>query len=136
MRDKVLILSDEIKQIHEQYLGQVGPGGRKVWPRAIKERVLELDRLVGSTKKTAELSGLSIDTIYLWRSQAKLAGFKALSVVENKTPSVTVTVTKPEQLKDFQELKSVTVTVTTPKGYKIENLPANLAVEFLLKVKL
>lgn len=135
MKQRLEILCDEIKQVHGQYLNEVGLGGRKVWPKAIKERVLELDRLTGSTKQTAALSGVSVDTIYLWRSQAKLKDFKSLAVVENKPSSVTVTVTKPKPTEE-SELKSVTVTVTTPKGYKIENLPANLAVEFLLKVKL
>jgi hypothetical protein len=116
MNNRLTILCDEIKQIHEQYVQQVGPSGRKAWPKAIKERALEVDRLVNSTKEAAELTGLSADLFYYWRSQAKKSGFKSLAVVEKKSPSVTVT-------------------VTTPKGYMIEGLPADMALEFLLKVR-
>ena len=92
MENRLSILCDEIKQIHEQYIQQVGPGGRKAWPKAIKERALEVDRLVGSTREAAKLTGLTADLFYYWRSRAKKTGFKSLTVVDKKSPSVTVTV--------------------------------------------
>lgn len=133
MENQIQILIDEIKQIRAQYVDEVGPGGGKAWPKAIKRRVLELDRLVKSTKRTAEVCGLSVDTIYQWRSEFKKASFKQLSVVNKKT----VTVTDTEYRKAAQvteDSRFVTVTVTTPKGFKIEGLPQDLALEFFLKI--
>ncbi len=100
MENKIQVLFEEIKQIHAQYVDEVGPGDRKAWPRAIKSRVLELDRMINSTKRTAEVCGLSVDTIYQWRAEVKKANFKQLSVVS----------------------RFITVTVTTPKGYKVAGL--------------
>lgn len=79
------------------------------------------------------LTGISPDTLYSWRVQAKAKQFKQLSVVGTK--SLTVTDTDAVIESDISNpLKSVTVTDTTPKGFLIEGLPPNLAVEFLLKI--
>ncbi len=135
MESRIETLVSEIKQLYVQYIEEVGRGGRKVWPKSIKERTLELDHLVGSTKRAAELSGLPADTLYLWRSEAKRKGFKSLAVVEQKPASpkksVTVTVTSPPSQgpKTF-----VNVTVKTPKGYVIEGLRLEDVIEFFLKV--
>ena len=133
MENQIQILIDEIKQIRSQYVDEVGPGGGKAWPKAIKNRVLELDRLVNSTKETADACGLSVDTIYAWRSEAKKANFKQLSIVNKK--SVTVTDTKSQKAAKISDSSSsVTVTVTTPKGFKIEGLSQDLIIEFLIKI--
>jgi len=71
--------------------------------------------LVGSCKKASEICGLSVDTIYQWRADAKKAQFKSIAVVESKSKSVTVT-----DRASRTDPISVTVTVTTPNGYKIE----------------
>ena len=117
MNDRVNQLTIEIRQICEQYLAEVGEGGYKVWPRSIKDRVLVLSDLVGSCKKASEICGLSVETIYQWRADAKKAQFKSIAVVESKTKSgaVTVPVSKALTAQEF-----VSVTVTTPNGYKIE----------------
>ncbi len=133
MENRIQILVEEINQIRAQYVNEVGPGGGKAWPKAIKARVLELDQLVKSTKQTAELSGLAVDTLYQWRSEAKKEKFKQISVVNNK--SVTVTDTNPRSRSVIPEnQRSVTVTVTTPKGFVIEGLPSELALDFLIKM--
>jgi hypothetical protein len=133
MENQIQILIEEIKQIRAQYVAEVGPGGGKAWPRAIKNRVLELDRLLNSTKRRAEVCGISVDTVYQWRSEAKKENFKQLSVVNKK--SVTVTDTKSQKLAQISEgSKFITVTVTTPKGFKVEGLTADLALELLLKL--
>jgi transposase len=117
MNDQVNQLTLEIKEIYGQYLAEVGEGGYKVWPKSIRDRTLLLSGLVGSCKKAAELSGLSVETIYQWRAEVKKSQFKSIAVVEKK--SKTVTVTEPV-LKAPVDQKLVTVTVTTPGGYKVE----------------
>jgi hypothetical protein len=87
----------EIKQICGQYLEEVGSGGYRVWPKSIRDRVLLLCDLVGSTKQAAELCGLSRETIYQWRAEVKKSQFKALAVVESKNKSAAVTVTKTSE---------------------------------------
>ena len=117
MNDRVNQLTVEIKDICEQYLAEVGEGGYKVWPRSIKDRVLVLSDLVGSCKKASEICGLSVETIYQWRADAKKSQFRSIAVVESKNKSVTVTAPNPS-LGVGQKI--VSVTVTTPGGYKIE----------------
>ena len=117
MNDRVNQLTVEIKDICEQYLAEVGEGGYKVWPRSIKDRVLVLSDLVGSCKKASEICGLSVETIYQWRADAKKSQFKSIAVIPSKNKSVTVTAPK---LNLGVGHKAVAVTVTTPNGYKIE----------------
>ena len=114
MNDRVNQLTSEIKQICEQYLAEVGEGGYKVWPRSIKDRILLLSDLVGSCKKASELCGLSVETIYQWRADAKKTQFKSIAVIESKNKSVTVTAP------NLKVSESASVTVTTPGGYKIQ----------------
>ena len=116
MNDRVKQLTIEIKEICEQYLAEVGDGGYKVWPRSIKDRVLVLSDLVGSCKKASELCGLSVETIYQWRADAKKSQFKSIAVVESKSKSVTVTTPSSKSANK----ESVSVTVMTPNGYRIE----------------
>lgn len=73
----------EIKQICGQYLEEVGSGGYRVWPKSIRDRALLLCDLVGSTKKAAEMCGISKETIYQWRAEAKKSHSK--SFLNNKT---------------------------------------------------
>lgn len=112
-------LTNEIKEICEQYLAEVGEGGYKVWPRSIKDRVLLLSDLVGSCKKASELCGLSVETIYQWRADVKKSQFKSIAVVESKSKSVAVTVPAPKTA-IVSSPESGSVTVTTPNGYRIE----------------
>ncbi len=133
MENRIQVLIEEIEQIRTQYIQEVGAGGRKVWPRAIKDRVLELDRLTQSTKRTADLSGFSVDTLYVWRAEIR-KNFKQLPVVKNK--SVTVTDIETRKLaKTSETLKFVTVTVTTPKGYRFEGFSPEFALELLFKME-
>lgn len=131
MEDQAQILVEEIKQILKQYVNEVGPGGRKVWPRAIRGRATKLSDLLGS-KRSAELTGLPVDTLYAWRADAKKASHKSLVVRNNKDKFATVTVTDKSPINPNEN--SVTVTVTTPNGFLIEGLPAGMAIDFLLKI--
>jgi transposase-like protein len=135
MKKTTAELISEIKQVHGQYLDEVGRGGHKVWPKSIKERVLELAESLGSAKQAAELCGISAHTIYQWRLFSKHNQFRALAVVDNKPRSPTVTVTNRGAPLSNRILKteSPTVTVTTPDGYIVKGLSAKQVLEFLLK---
>lgn len=135
MENRIQVLASEIKQIYEQYIREVGSGGRKVWPRAIKDRALELDSLMHSSKEAAKISGLPVDTIYLWRSEVKKSKFKSLPVVRSKSVTVTDAKLPSPQPRTLIDSSSVTVTVTTPKGFKLEGLSARVALEIVLKLE-
>ena len=134
MQNSAPELVSEIKQIYAQYIAEVGAGGYKVWPKSIRDRALLLSDVVGSCKKAAELSGLSVETIYQWRAEVKKSqSFKMLPVVERSTKSVTVTDPGPK----FSKIKAgdaVTVTVTTPQGFVIAGLDTDQVLEILLKL--
>ena len=115
MDERAKILINEILQIKSQYAREVGPGGRKVWPRAIKDRICELSNLGMTIKSIAEMTGISAETLYVWRAVARKSGFKSLAVVNKKSAIATVT-------------------VATPNGFVIEGLPAGLTIDFLLKI--
>ncbi|MFN7728132.1 MAG: helix-turn-helix domain-containing protein [Bdellovibrio sp.] len=93
MKNSAPELVSEIKQIYAQYIAEVGSGGYKVWPKSIRDRALLLTDVVGSCKKAADLSGLSVETIYQWRAEVKKSQFKSLAVVERPSAAVTVTAT-------------------------------------------
>jgi hypothetical protein len=123
----------EIKQIHEQYLAEVGVGGHKVWPRSIRDRIFELVENVGSVKAASDMCGISCQTIYQWRSDLKKNNFKSLTVVESAPKSTTVTVPKVN-LESRPKESSTTVTVITPGGFTIKGLKASDALKILLKL--
>lgn len=58
MENRVEQLVSEINQIRSQYESEVGDLKRKVWPRAIRERLSELGERVGTVKRVSELTGL------------------------------------------------------------------------------
>jgi hypothetical protein len=123
-------LLEEILQITSQYKDEV-PGKRKAWPKAIKERVRELNELGMNVKAICERAGLPYYTVLSWRPPKRRVTrshgeFKQVPIVinprqlpapivdENRTPkkTATVAVEPPRQ----------TVTVTTPLGFRIEGL--------------
>jgi transposase len=133
MKKSTSDLVSEIKQIHSQYLEEVGNGGYKVWPKSIKDRVFELVDGVNSIKVASEMCGISAHTIYQWRSDQKKSNFKSLTVVNQQSKSPTVTVPKAKPILKSKE-QSPTVTVTTPQGFTIKGLSSDEAVEILLKL--
>lgn len=106
-REEVLIR--EICQIREQYQAEVG-SRRKPWPKAIRDRILELDELGVSRKSIVADTGVPYHTILNWRYQSRRRGFKELSI------SKVGTMTVPK----VDILNCATVTVTTPKGIRVE----------------
>jgi hypothetical protein len=109
MLERAEELIREIRQIREQYDSEVG-SRRKPWPKAIKDRILELDSLGVPRKSIVGDTGVPYHTIQNWRYQSRRRGFKELSISKIGT----VTVPKPDIL------NLATVTVTTTKGIRVE----------------
>ena len=131
MNPRALELVDEISQIREQYTAEVGPGGRRVWPKAIKERIIELRGLGIKTREIARLTEIPVETLYAWQCQRRKQGFKALPVVQQRQKTcATVTVTNLTG----QSPLHATVTVKTPKGLIIEGLTLEAAIELAMRV--
>ena len=100
----------EIAEITKQYKEEV-PGGRKTWPRSIRERVVQLYRLGLSAKAVADKTGIAYYTVLNWKKRdPEFKRIKILPLIQSAT------VTVPESK------KVATVTVTTPKGLLIEGL--------------
>lgn len=116
-------LTDEIRQIRTQYRAEI-TGGRKQWPKAIKDRVLMLRSQGVRLKHLAERTGLPYHTLALWSSEAKRARFREITVVPSlaRKPSdqKIVTVTVPRKSKSSESEKIATVTVTTPEGFLVQ----------------
>lgn len=136
MTNQVAVLFDEINQLRAQYVSEVGSGGRKAWPRSIKDRIFELSTLGIKPKVICKNTQIPTDTIHAWNYQRRSSSrFKELTVVNQKIPKpVTVTVPTNDQ-KIRAEKKVVTVTVTTPEGYRIEGLDSESAVLVLIKMR-
>lgn len=125
-------LIEEIRQITSQYKDEV-PGKRRAWPKAIKDRVRELNEIGMSMSAIGRELGLSYYTLHKWRkSKKRLSGeFHQLPMVVDreaarlvpqvrtakKTATVAVTGAKAKSKPTNQ-----TVTVTTPEGFRIEGI--------------
>ena len=120
MIQKAEQLIEEIRQISSQYSVEVG-SKRRPWPKAIKDRVFELDSLGVSRKSIAADTGIPYYTVLQWRYQ------RNKKFHELKLPAVaTVTVPQSDKI-----LKVGMVTVTTPDGYRVELSTPKLALEVL-----
>ncbi|NJM09638.1 MAG: hypothetical protein HC883_01680 [Bdellovibrionaceae bacterium] len=116
-------LTEEIRQIKIQYKAEV-TGGRKQWPKAIKDRVLELRSLGLRLKDMSDRTGVSYHTIAQWTSEVgPRRKFRELAVVANDTRKPTerkiATVMVPRKEKSQPAVKITTVTVRTPDGFVI-----------------
>ncbi|MGE0171125.1 hypothetical protein [Nocardioides sp.] len=135
MTDRAATLIEEIRQIKAQYVAEVGKG-RRVWPKAIKTRIAELDELGIPAKQVAQKTGISYETVILWRYKRRKAGersgFHEITVAGPKLPSiskpVTVTATK-------SEMTPAALTVTTPEGYRIEGLSEDVLLRLILGLR-
>jgi hypothetical protein len=133
MVDEAERLFSEVQQIKSQYVAEVG-SGRRAWPRAIKDRIARLDTLGVPAKAIAQKSGISYETIIIWRHKLRKApaqnAFHELSVGSNvRLPSIsksaTVTATKNEMC------PASPLRLTTPGGFVIEGLTAETLLALL-----
>ena len=59
MIDRAETLMDEVRQLRTQYVNEVG-SGRRVWPRSIKARILELEQVGIPPKIIAAKTGVPV----------------------------------------------------------------------------
>ena len=131
-------LVQEIQQIKIQYKNEVS-GGRKQWPRAIRERVMQMLGHGSALREVSERTGISYHTIASWTAAAHRCKFHQLPVVgkskkvERVKKIVTVTVAKKS--KSEPRSKIATVTVKTPDGYLIRLDSAHDAIFILRQLR-
>lgn len=132
-------LIEEILSIKEQYQAEVG-SKRKPWPKSIKTRVLELDKLGMQMPLIAHAVKVPYQTIMAWRYlSCKIDDSKKeFHQLEIKNP--TVTVGEVQNLPAIQSTSEnippldPTVTVRTPDGYVLE-IPSSMMVQFLSELR-
>lgn len=121
----------EIISLREQYQLEVG-SKRKPWPKSIKIRIVELDRLGVSMRHVSSSIGISYQTIMSWRlKKRRIAESKKIfHAIAVKDPTVTVGLNSlPVRSGKIQPL-DLTVTVRTPDGFIIE-IPASMTAQVL-----
>jgi hypothetical protein len=150
MVERAESIFSEIKQIKAQYMKEVGVG-RRAWPRAIKERVSELESLGLTAKVISAGTGVSYDTIVLWRYKRRKEqrAFHEVRVGENAacgsgrslvpviSKSVTVTVPKikmPKHEKTNRQALPPVLSLRTPAGFIVEGLDEKTLIALLLRL--
>jgi hypothetical protein len=114
-----------------QYVAEVG-SGRRVWPRSIKERVVQLEMLGVKAKAISEQTGIGYDTLLQWRYQRNhqlKQKFHEVGVGKELVKVGTVTVPAVKEDKIIHKIG--TVTVTTPSGYRIEGTDSQIIMDLL-----
>lgn len=133
MDDKVTALFSELSQICEQYKREV-PGGRRAWPKSIKDRVFALQRLGISAHQVAKQVPIPYMTIVSWNAAERKKGkFLPVKVVKGEPTTVTVASRARRDQKHRGPAPVTTVTVVTPTGFRIEGLPATEAMAWLMR---
>lgn len=133
-------LTEEIRQIKIQYKAEV-EGHRKQWPKAIKERVLELRSMGLRLKNLADRTGISYHTIAQWTSEtgAPRGKFREIAVVTNDARKLTerkiATVTVPRKSKVAPRGKIATVTIRTPDGFVVRVCSASEAISVVRSLR-
>lgn len=123
-------LIDEIKQLRTQYLAEIGDGGRKPWPKSIKERVLELCRFGMSASDVSKHTEIPYHSVLPWRREAGLVRAKA----SKKFHALTVTDRAPTRtVTELEATRTVTVEVHGVGKIHVPNIGA--AAELVLKLK-
>ena len=114
-------LIEEIIQMRQQWEAEA-PSGRKVWPKSIRNRALELMRGGLTAAAVAKTTGIAYFTVLNWKKRSP--EFRALAIAH----TATVTVANQEQ-------RAATVTVTTTRGLKIEGLVFDQVMVLLERLK-
>jgi hypothetical protein len=135
MIDRAETLMDEVRQLRAQYVNEVG-SGRRVWPRSIKTRVLELEQMGIPPKVIAAKTGVPGETIASWRFHRRHGvdkRFHALAV-KSGLPEIansgTVTVTTNKMPKN-----PGSILVTLVDGIRIESVDADAIATILCALK-
>ncbi len=134
MSDEIEKIVEEIAQLRNQYIAEVGQGRRK-WPRSIKERAEKLEELGVRAKQVSLKTGIGYETLLQWRfkrRQQLKRQFHEVEVgasVRAVAKIGTVTVPKSERPKKIPKIG--TVSVTTPDGYQISIPDVESALQIL-----
>jgi hypothetical protein len=131
-------LVEEILSIKDQYQMEVG-SRRKPWPKSIKVRILELDRLGMPMLKISESIKIPYQTIMHWRFMDRknivnIDSKKNFHTVAVKNPTVTVGKSLAKVPASKIPLLDPIVTVRTPDGYILE-IPSKMAAQFLSEIR-
>jgi transposase-like protein len=120
MTESAARLFEEINQIKAQWENEVGPSGRKVWPKAIKQRVFQLIEQTVPRKTISKKTGVPYETINVWVHKSQkgrlLPAVNTFHPISVKNELATVTVTDSSQSE---------IIFKTPKGYEIHGLRAS-----------
>lgn len=115
-------LIDEIRQIQQQYAGEVR-SRRRPWPASIRQRIEQLSDLGMSFKEISERTKVPYYSIMNWRHgkpSVKKQGFHALTIAPlGKASEPAATVTVPIVAGKTEGWPIGIVTVTTPDGYQL-----------------
>lgn len=131
LNDEPLI--EEIDNLRQQYLAEVGVGGGKVWPLSIKTRVFSLVSFGYKIKAISAKTQIPYETITNWvqYERKKIRLKRTNQLMPKKFEELTVTVNSNKIPQNLSTEKVATVTVTTPDGYLIEGLPVTMIVDIL-----
>lgn len=134
MNEQAEILIQEIRELREQYIAEVGEG-RRVWPKSIKDRIQCLDEMGLSARDVSERTGVGYETFLQWRYQRRQLAKKQFHQIDVKLESRAITkigtVTVPKIKTPKVPQKIGTVTVTTPDGYCVGGLDLESATSLL-----
>ena len=129
-------LIEEIKQLHQQYLAEIGDGGRKPWPKSIKDRVLMLCEQGVPAMEVSQLTGISYHSVLPWRKKAGFVRDKAKGKKRSKFHTLTVTDLVPvEAENNLKEPATRAVTVQVPGIGSIELPDVKSAAELIWRLK-
>jgi hypothetical protein len=144
---------ETLHQFRDQYKVEV-PGNRQAWPASVKELICKLfDSGMTASEISREIQ-ISYYTVNTWvrgrrslKRIPKATQFIEARVVQPKPFQLkrgrprridesaqelaTVTVKEASKLEPAKAMPPVTVTVTTPTGFKIENLPVEIALSII-----
>lgn len=133
--DSAKQLVEEILSIKDQYQMEVG-SRRKPWPKSIKTRILELDRLGMPMLQISKTIKIPYQTIMHWRfmNRKNIDQKNNFHAVAVKNPTVTVGKSLTKLSTSKIPPLDPTVTVRTPDGYVLE-IPSKMAAQFLLEIR-
>lgn len=119
----------DITQIAQQFKAEI-PGGRRPWPKAVKDRALALVKDGMSLTEIAAATGFAYQTVHGWtrdrRTRGKFRELKALPAPEESAVMAIPPTSEnsPTSRKGGDKAaKSTKVTIITPNGYRIEGVP-------------
>ena len=121
-------LIDEVQQLRKQYLAEIGDGGRKPWPKSIKQRVLELCRSDLSAAEVSELTEIPYHSVLPWRKEVGLVRAKA----PHKFHALTVT-DKTSTAKEPVPTRTVTVEIDGVGQVRCETVQDAATLVLLIK---